>query len=321
MSIKLNGKHEKDKRSCRDGMVDGLLECMEKDPTITYIDCDLMGCVNTKKLQKAHPERVFNAGIAEQNAIGVAAGLAATGKKSWVHSFGCFASRRMYDQAYLAAGYSGLDVKVLGSDAGVTAKFNGATHMPLEDAGMYMSIPKSIVTDPCDYVQLKSIVKGLNDKPGLSYTRFIRKDHINVYGDDSEFEIGKGVVLHEGTDATIICSGIMVDESLKAWEKLTEEGISVKVIDMFTWKPLDEELILKSAKETGAIVTAENHNVVNGLGSAVANLIIKNDLIPMEMVGVQDKFGEVGPQDYLMKQYNLTADDIIAAVKKAIARK
>ena len=323
MNVKLIGKHEKDSRACRDGLALTLNEMMAEDKSICYVDCDLMGCINTKMLQKNYPDRAFEAGIAEGNGAGVAAGLAATGKKVFFHSFGTFSSRRCYDQIYMSAAYAGLSVRVLGSDAGVTAAFNGGTHMPLEDAGMYLSIPETTVLDPADYAQLASITRQLVNVEGVSYTRFVRKGIIKVYDDGSEFEIGKGVVLHESDKdvATIITSGIMVDESLKAYEALQAEGISVRVIDMFTWKPLDEELVIKAAKETGAIVTAENHNVTCGLGSVVANCLAKNCPTIQEFVGVQDQFGQVGPQDFLMDTYGLRAANIVEAVKKAVARK
>ena len=323
MNVKLIGKHEKDSRACRDGLALTLDEMMAQDKSICYVDCDLMGCINTKMLRKNYPDRAFEAGIAEANGAGVSAGLAATGKKVFFHSFGTFSSRRCYDQIYMSAAYAGLTVHVLGSDAGVTAAFNGGTHMPLEDGGMYLSIPESTVLDPADYDQLASITRQLADVEGVSYTRFVRKGIIQVYGEGSEFEIGKGVVLHESDNdvATIITSGIMVDESLKAYEALQAEGINVRVIDMFTWKPLDEELVIKAAKETGAIVTAENHNVTCGLGSVVANCLVKNCPTIQEFVGVQDLFGEVGPQDYLMDRFGLRAANIVAAVKKAGARK
>ena len=323
MNVKLIGKHEKDSRACRDGLALTLNELMGQDKSIVYVDCDLMGCINTKMLAKNYPDRAFEAGIAEGNAAGISAGLAATGKKVFFHSFGTFSSRRCYDQIYMSAAYAGLSVRVLGSDAGVTAAFNGGTHMPLEDAAMYLSIPTATVIDPADYDQLASVTRGLVNVEGVSFTRFVRKDVIQVYGEGSEFEIGKGVVLHESADdkATIITSGIMVDESLKAYEALQAEGISVRVIDMFTWKPLDEELVIKAAKETGAIVTAENHNTCCGLGSVVANCLAKNCPTVQEFVGVQDEFGQVGPQAFLMDTYGLRAANIVEAVKKAIARK
>ena len=324
MNAKLLGKHEKDSRAARDALALPLDEMMGQDKSIVYIDCDLMGCINTKRLVEHYPDRAFQAGIAEGNAAGVAAGLAATGKKVFFHSFGTFSSRRCYDQIYMSAAYAGLPVHVLASDAGVTATFNGGTHMPLEDGAMYLSIPGCTVTDPCDYDQLESVVRqlpGITD--GITVTRFMRKDVIQVYEKGSTFEIGKGVTLHEGSkdQATIIASGIMVDEALKAYEALQAEGIDVRVIDMFTWKPLDEDLVIKAAKETGTIVTAENHNAVCGLGSVVANCLAKNCPVPQEFVGVQDLFGQVGPQDFLMDEYGLRAANIVAAVKKAIARK
>lgn len=324
MSVNVIGKHEKDSRACRDAVALPLKEMMAENKDIVYVDCDLMGCINTKQLAAAYPDRAFEAGIAESNAAGVAAGMAAAGKIPFLHTFGTFASRRIYDQIYMSAAYAGLTVHVLGSDAGVTAAFNGGTHMPLEDAAMYLSIPEATVLDPADYAQLESIMRQLPAiKTGVTFTRFVRKDIIKVYDDGSEFQIGKGVVLHESADdvATIITSGIMVDESLKAYEALKAEGINVRVVDMFTWKPLDEELVIKCAKETGAIVTAENHNTACGLGSVVANVLAKNCPTIQEFVGVQDMFGQVGPQSFLMDEYGLRADVIVASVKKAIARK
>lgn len=324
MSVNLIGKHEKDSRAARDAVALTLDALMEKDTSICYLDCDLMGCINTKRLQQHYPDRAFQAGIAEGNAAGIAAGLAATGKKVFFHSFGTFSSRRCYDQIYMSAAYAGLPVHVLCSDPGVTAAFNGGTHMPLEDAAMYMSIPDAVVTDPCDYDQLAAVTAQLPDiTSGVTMTRFPRKDIIRVYGDGNTFTIGKGVTLHE-TDkdtVTIIASGLMVDEALKAWEALRDDGISARVIDMFTWKPLDTELVIKAAKETGAIVTAENHNVTCGLGSAVANCLAKNCPVPQEFVGVQDVFGQVGPQDFLMDEYGLRAAQVVEAVKKVLARK
>lgn len=321
MSITLIGKHEKDSRANRDGYVEAMLEMMAENDKLVHIDCDLMGCINTGKLQKAFPERTFNAGIAEQNAMGVAAGMAATGLTAFVHSFGCFASRRMFDQAFLAAGYSELPVHVIGSDPGVTAAFNGATHMPFEDCALYMTIPNAVVIDSCDIVQTKSLTKKLAADNRPSYMRLIRKAFTTVYADGSEFKIGKGVTLKDGKDVTIIASGIMLDEALKAEELLAQEGVSARVIDMHTWKPLDEELVIKAAQETGCIVTAENHQVSCGLGSAVANVLTEKCLVPLERVGIQNRFGQVGPQDFLMKEYNLTADDIASAAHRAMKRK
>ncbi|MCQ5129188.1 transketolase family protein [Butyricicoccus faecihominis] len=321
MSFTLIGKHEKDSRANRDGYVSAMLELMEKDPTVVHVDCDLENCINTGKLAKAYPDRTINAGIAEANAMGVSAGLTATGKKVFMHSFGCFASRRAFDQAFMSAAYAALPVHVVGSDPGVCAAYNGGTHMPFEDCALYLSIPDAVVIDPVDYAQINCLTKKLADSGKFSYMRMIRKGVTTVYADGSDFEIGKGVTLTEGKDVAIIASGIMVDEALKAAEALAAEGVAAKVIDMFTWKPLDEELVIASAKECGCVVTAENHQVGCGLGSVVANCLAKNQPVPMEMVGIQERFGQVGAEDFLRKEYNVTADDIAQAVKKAVSRK
>ena len=321
MSFTLIGKHEKDSRANRDGYVDAMLELMAEDKTVCHVDCDLMGCINTGKLQKSFPAQTFNAGIAEQNAMGVSAGMAATGLNVFVHSFGCFASRRMFDQAFLSAGYSELPVHIIGSDPGVTAAFNGATHMPFEDCALYMTMPNAVVIDSCDYVQTKSLTKQLAKCGNPSYMRLIRKNFVTVYEDGSEFEIGKGVTLRDGFDVTLIASGILVDEALKAAEQLAGQGINARVIDMHTWKPLDDELVLQAAKETGCIVTCENHQASCGLGSAVANLLAEKYPTPIERIGIQNRYGQVGPQDFLMKQYGLTSADIAAAAIRAISRK
>ena len=321
MKFTLIGKHENDSRANRDAYVTAMQELMAADSKVCHVDCDLYSCINTKKLETEFPKQTFNAGIAEANAMGVAAGLAATGRTVFMHSFGCFSSRRAYDQAFMSCAYAKLPVHVLGSDPGVCAAYNGGTHMPFEDMALYMAIPDAVVIDPTDYAMLNDLTKKIAASGKFSYTRMVRKGIVKVYDDGADFEIGKGVTLKEGKDVTIIASGIMVDEALKAEETLAAEGISAKVIDMFTWKPIDEELIIASAKETGCIVTAENHQVKCGLGSAVAQVVTKNCPVPMEMVGVQNRFGQVGAQDFLQKEYNLTADDIVAAVKKVISRK
>jgi transketolase len=321
MSFTLIGKHEKDSRAMRDAYVAALHDMMADGQPVFHIDCDLEGCVNVGKLSKEFPNHVINAGIAEANAMGVSAGMCATGKTVFMHSFGPFASRRSFDQAFMSAAYAKLPVHIIGSDPGVCAAFNGGTHMPFEDMALYLSVPGSIVIDPTDYAMMNCIVKKLAASGKFSYTRLIRKGFTTVYADGSDFEIGKGVTLVDGKDVAIIASGIMVDEALKAAETLKAEGVSARVVDMFTWKPLDEELVKSCAADCGAIVTAENHQIGCGLGSVVANCLVKNSPVPMEMVGVLDRFGQVGPEDFLRKEYNLTADDIVAAVKKAIARK
>ena len=321
MNFTLIGKHENDSRANRDAYVTAMEELMAADSKVCHIDCDLYGCINTKKLENAFPKQTFNAGIAEANAMGVAAGLTATGRTVFMHSFGCFSSRRAYDQAFMSCAYAKLPVHVLGSDPGVCAAFNGGTHMPFEDMALYMAIPDAVVIDPTDYAMLNDLTKKLAASGKFSYMRMVRKGIVKVYDDGADFEIGKGVTLKDGKDVTIIASGIMVDEALKAQEALAAEGISAKVIDMFTWKPLDDELIAAAAKETGCIVTAENHQLKCGLGAAVAQSLAKSCPVPMEMVGVEDRFGQVGAQKFLQEEYGLTAAHIVEAAKKAISRK
>lgn len=321
MSVTLNAAHQNDKRANRDGYISAMLEMMKTNSKIAHVDCDLAGCINAGKIKKEFPGQYFNAGIAEQNAVGVCAGMAASGMIPYMHTFAAFASRRCFDQAFLSAGYSKLPVHITASDPGVTAAFNGATHMPFEDGALYLTVPDVVVIDSCDYVQTYSLTKKLAEVEGLTYMRVVRKGFKTIYADGSEFEIGKGVTLKEGSDVTIIASGIMVDEALLAQEALEAEGISARVIDMHTWKPLDEELIISAAKETGCIVTAENHQISCGLGSAVSNVLTANCPVPLERVGILNRFGQVGPQDFLMDEYNLRSADIVAAAKKAISRK
>ncbi len=321
MQFTLSQKHEKDPRANRDAYVEAMLEMMAADPKLVHIDCDLMGCINTGKLLRALPNQVYNAGIAEQNAMGVASGMTAAGLNVFVHSFACFASRRMFDQAFLAAGYSNLPVHVIGSDPGVTAMFNGATHMPFEDCALYMTVPNAVVIDSCDYAQTRSLTEKLAQCGRPSYMRLIRKEFKTVYEDGADFEIGKGALLRDGKDVTIIASGVLVTEAIEAAERLKKDGVDARVIDMYTWKPLDEALILQAAEETGCIVTAENHQVSCGLGSAVANLLSLKHPVPVEFIGIQNRFGQVGPLDFLMEEYGLTANDIVSAAVRAVARK
>jgi transketolase len=239
----------------------------------------------------------------------------------FAHSFGPFASRRVCDQIFISAAYANLNIRILGSDPGVTAAYNGGTHMPFEDMGVLRSIPGITLIEPCDPVAVADIVSQLADVYGVYYMRMARKSSIAVYEPGSTFEIGKGNLLRNGTDVTIIASGIMVAESLKAAAALEADGVSARVVDLFTWKPIDTELIVDCAEKTGAIVTAENHNIFGGLGSAVAEAVTQNCPVPMEFVGVTDRFGQVGTEDFLRAEYGLTAENVAAAAKRAIERK
>ncbi len=315
-------KIEKNSRMLSDALKYTLDEVMSEDKDVVYLDADLMSCLATQTLAEKHGDRIINCGIAEANMIGVAAGMSLVGKKPYVHSFGPFVSRRSMDQIFMSLGYAKLGARIIGSDPGVMAAFNGGTHMPFEDMAVMISIPDSIVLEPADYASVTQFVKKTKDITGkVVFIRLPRKTSYKIYEDDLDLEIGKAITVKDGTDATIISSGFLVGEALLASDKLAADGISARVLDMFTWKPIDREAIERCAVETGAIVTAENHNTLCGLGSAVASVVAETVPVPIEKVGVHDAFGQVGSEDFLREEYKLTADEIVAKVKKAIARK
>ena len=284
---------------------------MKEDEKVVWLDADLMSCSGTAK---GEGDRYINVGIAEANMIGIAGGLSASGMKPYAHSFGTFASRRVFDQAFLAAGYAGNPVTIIGTDPGITAAFNGGTHMPFEDMALYRALPEATVYDITDVPMLIDTLKKAKDMPGVKYIRVPRKASYQVYADGTSFTPGKGALLCEGTDALIVASGIMVHEALDAAKALAEEGIKAAVIDPVTVKPLDVELIREWAGKCGVVVTAENHNKIGGLTSAVEDALIGMPL-KFGYVAVEDVFGEVGPEDYLRKQFDLTSDHICRCVK------
>lgn len=305
----------------RTAYCEAMMEMAEKNDKIVALDADLMGAMGMKPFAAKYPERTIDCGIQESNMIGVACGLSVWGKVPFAHTFGPFCTRRACDQIFMSGAYNKANVKVIGSDPGITAAMNGGTHMPFEDMGIMRGIPTMTVIEPTDIVMLKNLLPQIADTYGMIYMRLVRKSVKKVYEEGSTFTIGKAAHLRDGSDVTIIASGYCVSEALSAAEKLQEQGISARVLNLFTWKPLDEEAILEAAAQTGAIVTAENHNVINGLGSAVSELLAKNLPTPMEMVGVQDEFGEVGPVNYLRERFGLTDSNIVDAVQRVIARK
>lgn len=320
-NFKVCDRIEKESGEMRKAFCQALIDLAKEDPRIVLLDADLMGAMGTKPFQKEFPERTIDCGVQEANMVGMACGLSIEGKVPFVHTFGPFVTRRAADQVFISGAYNKANVKLIGSDPGITASYNGGTHMPFEDMGIMRGMPTMTIIEPTDIAMLRDMVKQVAGIYGMFYLRLVRKGCMKVYEDGSTFEIGKAALLRDGTDATVIASGYCVAEALSAADMLAAEGISVRVLNMFTWKPIDEAAIKAAAAETGAIVTAENHNVINGLGSAVAEVLVKNKPCPVEMVGVQDEFGEVGPESYLRERFNLTDNDIAAAVKKAIARK
>lgn len=296
-------------------------EMFAEDNSVVYLDADLMASMKIQGLWKKYPDRVFNCGIQESNMVGVAAGLYLAGFKPYIHSFSPFASRRVFDQVFLSVGYAKKSVHIIGSDAGIMATDNGGTHMCLEDMALMRTIPGACVVDATDGTMLCALVKLTKDWKGVTYIRTPRRNMPDIYEKDTQFEIGKGLLLKDGQDVTLVASGIMVATALQAAQLLEEQGISVRVVDPVTVKPLDKELMIRCARETGAIVTAENHNVMGGMGSAVAEVIGENCPVPVLRVGVQDQFGQVGSEAYLREQYGLRPEDLVEKAKKAVAMK
>ena len=310
-----------DEREVRQTMAAGLVSAAAKDDRIVVLDADLMSCHSTKCFLEAYPERFINVGIAEANLIGVAAGMAAFGKIPFAFSFAPFATRRCYDQIFISVAYSKLPVKIVGSDPGVMAEANGGTHMPFEDMSIMRAIPHMVCFEPTDATMLEKALPEIIDYPGAVYIRMFRKKAGKIYDDSLEFKLGKAVTLKDGGDVTLIASGIMVARALKAADELKEAGIDARVLNIHTWKPIDEDAIVSAAKDTGAIVTCENHTTAGGLGSAVAEVAAEKCPVPMEFVGVKNSFGEVGKEAYLSEKFGLTVSDIVAAAKRAVARK
>lgn len=319
--MKLASNHEVETVEMRKAYVETLIQEGNKDPRIVTVNCDLCSSMGVTDFVKTFPSRAFNVGIQESNGIGVSAGLSAAGMIPFYHTFAVFASRRVFDQTFVSCAYAGLNVKIVGGDPGVTATTNGGTHMAFEDIALMRTIPTARVIEFSDTTMIRKVIPQVVDHYGVDYIRLMRKCLHRIYDESSDFTIGKANVLREGTDVTIISCGLEVYEALLAAEQLGAEGISARVVDMFTIKPLDIECVIESAKKTGAIVTAENHNIINGLGSAVADVLVENMPVPMERVGAQDEFGEVGPQDYLMKRFNLTSKTIYEKAKHVISRK
>ena len=299
------------------------LEEFGSDEKIYVFDADLKSCTMTEYFAAKYPDRFYNIGIAEANMVNVAAGFATCGATALVHTFAMFAAGRVYDQVRNDVAYPGLNVKVIGSHAGLTVGEDGATHQCVEDISLMRTIPGMTVVVPCDGNETREAVRAILDKSGPCYLRTGRCEVEGVTEEfgDYHFELGKGVQMTDGTDVTIIACGLMVQEALKAEKLLAREGIHARVIDMHTIKPVDKDIIIKAASETGAIVTAEEHSIIGGLGGAVAEVIAGSELVPVEFVGVEDTFGHSGGPRELLEKFGLTPEHIVECAKKAIARK
>lgn len=290
-------------------------------PDLVVLDADLSGSTKTGVFAKAFPERFFQMGIAEQDLMGTAAGLAAAGKIAFASTFAIFATGRAWEQIRNSIAYARFNVKVAATHAGLTVGEDGASHQANEDIALMRVIPGMTVVVPADAVETEQAVKALLDYDGPAYLRLGRSKVPVVFDDDYQFVIGKAATLRAGDDVTIIACGIMVEAALTAAEQLAMEGISARVVNMSTIKPLDEEAVLAAARETGAIVACEEHNIIGGLGSAVAECVVRHYPVPMRFVGVKDVFGESGDPETLLKAYGLTAGDIVQAVKDVLQAK
>ncbi len=311
----------KELKATRLGFGEALVELGKQNPNVVVLGADVSGSVKTDLFMKAYPDRFFSVGIAEQDMIGTAAGLAVAGKIPFASTYGEFAVGRPFDQIRQSLAYSNLPVKICASHCGITVGPDGATHQSLEDIAIMRVLPHMTVATPCDYLETKKMIHASVQWRHPIYIRFFR-DNTPVFTDDTTpMEFGKANTLIDGSDVTVIACGLQVWEAVLAEEILAKDGISVRVINMHTIKPLDKEAILKAAKETGAIVTAEDHQIHGGLGGAVAEVLIQSLPTPQEFVAVNDTFGESGRGDELMVKYGVAKDDIVKAVRKVLQRK
>lgn len=309
------------KKDTRSGFGAGLAELGRTNPNVVALCADLIGSLKMEKFIEENPERFFQIGIAEANMMGIAAGLAIGGKIPFTGTFAAFSTGRVYDQIRQSIAYSGKNVKICASHAGLTLGEDGATHQILEDIGLMKMLPGMVVINPCDYNQTKAATIAIADYQGPVYLRFGRPTVANFTPEDQKFEIGKGILLTEGKDVTIVATGHLVWEALLAADELEKQGISAEVINIHTIKPLDEEIILNSVKKTKCIVTCEEHNYYGGLGESISRVLTQRFPIPQEFVAVNDTFGESGTPSELMKKYGLDKDGVLKAVEKVLKRK
>jgi transketolase len=308
-------------KATRTGFGEALLEIAQENSSVVALCADLTGSLNMNLFRDAFPERFIQTGIAEANMISMAAGLATTGKIPVAASFAVFATGRVYDQIRQSVCYSNLNVKICASHAGLTLGEDGATHQILEDIGLMRGLPRMTVVVPSDYSETIRATKAIIKHEGPVYLRFGRPNVPDFSLDEDGFEIGKSIELHPGKDVTVIACGIMVWKALEAARILEKEGVGVRVINMHTIKPIDTLAIVRAANDTGAIVTAEEHQIYNGLGDAVSHVCALNIPVPIEMVGVEDQFGESGKADDLLEKYKLTTADILEKIYLALRRK
>ena len=313
---------EQKKPEFRAVYVETLMELMESNPNVVNLDADLVGASGAAKLFSKYEHRCINMGISEANMIGAAAGMSLTGKVPFIHTFAPFATRRVMDQLYMSGVYSNSNIKIYGSDPGFWAIHNGGTHTTMEDLALTRALANITILAPSDATQFKWCIKKATDTYGVFYIRAGRKSFVDLYDSNSQFELGKGIVLEQGKDVVIYAIGEMVAEAYKAREILSKEGIEVAIVDMFSIKPFDEEIVKEMSKGKSLVITAENHSKYGGLGSAVAEVLAENAMaIPLRRIAVQDRFSEVGTADYLQKLLKIDADAIVEVINSSLLKK
>ena len=310
-----------EKKDTRSGFGEGLYELGKIKPDVIALCADLTGSLKMNEFAKDYPERFFQVGIAEANMIGIAAGMTIGGKIPFAGTFAGFATGRVYDQIRQSVAYSNKNVKICASHAGITLGEDGATHQILEDIGLMKMLPGMTVINPCDFNQTKAATIAIADHEGPVYLRFGRPKVPNFTPENQTFKIGKALTLEEGRDVSIFATGHLVWESIEAKKTLDKKGISAEIINIHTIKPLDEQTIIESVQKTGCVVTAEEHMMLGGLGESIAQLLARKIPTPLEMVAVNDSFGESGKPNELMKKYGLTSENIVAACEKVLSRK
>lgn len=308
------------KKATRESFGEAVAALADENPQIVVLDADLAEATKTCIFKKRHPDRFIDCGIAESNMVGIAAGLAACGKIPFAASFAMFSAGRAFEQVRNSVGYPHLNVKIVGSHAGISVGEDGATHQCCEDIALMRTIPGMVVLNPCDHYEMQAAVKAAAEYNGPVYLRLGRLAVESVHRDEFQFELGKGITLRDGKDVTIAATGLMVGEAVKAAKLLEEAGIDARVLDLHTIKPLDMDLILKAAKETGRIVTVEEHSVIGGLGEAVSSCLSEMCPTPVTKIGVNDVFGHSGPAVDLLKEFGLCADHIADTVKQVLGK-
>lgn len=298
-----------------------LEKMMAENENIVVIDADLSKPNGVAGLRKKYPERAFDVGIAEQNMASIAAGMSSYGFIPFITTFTPFASRRICDQIAISIAYAKQNVKIIGSDPGISAEFNGGTHMSVEDIGVLRSIPDIVIFEPVDAIQFKKSLPQIVDYNGPVYIRMFRKEIPNVFDENCEFDLFKASKLQDGNDISIFCSGIMVQETMEANKTLKEQGINADIINIHTIKPIDKQAIIDSARKTGAVLTVENHNVIGGLKSAVCEVLMEEYPVPLKAIGIKDQFGQVGKLPFLKEFYKMRAEDIVNSAKELISNK